>query len=396
MFVPITLNLSQLVGDVSLTSVARGDLLMRGASKWNNLAPGASGRFLKSAGAGADLTWADLSAGDIPDLSGTYSPTGHTHAHSAITGLTSGDDHTQYALLAGRATGQTLYGGTASGDELILNSTSHATRGMVQFGDSTNKACFDETTGNLIVGALATDSSQTGGTPRKFTAYGSRNNASFRCHTNETGTLVSGVFEIGNSNGGNFTQMAKLQDIDNTVTLDNVTGDRINVAIGGTTRMQVRATYVQETVTNSNTTTAAVVHYFDHNSSGTAGNGFGSQLLFRLESSTTDNTQAAYITVTWGVATHASREGILSLYATDYNGDRLGFQVTGNGSATEIGFYGVTPVVKPATTGTTTGFTAGGGTGVNDDSTFTGNTGATAYTIGDIVKALKDLGLLTA
>lgn len=58
--------------------------------------------------------------------------------------------------------------------------------------------------------------------------------------------------------------------------------------------------------------------------------------------------------------------------------------------------FGATPVVQPATTGTTTGFTAGAGTAVNDASTFTGGTGSTAYRISDIVLALKQLGLLAA
>jgi len=59
-----------------------------------------------------------------------------------------------------------------------------------------------------------------------------------------------------------------------------------------------------------------------------------------------------------------------------------------------IGFFGATTVTQPASTGETTGFTAGSGTGINDDSTFTGNVGATAYRISDIVKHLKNLGLI--
>lgn len=51
--------LAQLAADVNLTSVARGDLLFRGASKWNNLAAGAAGQSLVSGGAGADPVWGD-------------------------------------------------------------------------------------------------------------------------------------------------------------------------------------------------------------------------------------------------------------------------------------------------------------------------------------------------
>lgn len=56
---------------------------------------------------------------------------GGVSAHSALTGLTTGDDHTQYALLAGRAGGQSVSGDTASGGSLTLDSTAHATKGSV-------------------------------------------------------------------------------------------------------------------------------------------------------------------------------------------------------------------------------------------------------------------------
>lgn len=50
--------------------------------------------------------------------------------HGGLLDLTA-DDHTQYALLAGRAGGQHLKGGTASGDDLTLESTNNATKGNV-------------------------------------------------------------------------------------------------------------------------------------------------------------------------------------------------------------------------------------------------------------------------
>lgn len=68
----------------------------------------------------------------------------------------------------------------------------------------------------------------------------------------------------------------------------------------------------------------------------------------------------------------------------------------GTGATQKLGFYGATPIVLPATTGTVTGYTSVGGSAVLSQSTFTGNSGSTAYTIGDIVLALKSLGLLTA
>jgi len=52
--------------------------------------------------------------------------------HSNLTNLLA-DDHTQYALLAGRSGGQTLYGGTDAGDDLNIYATSNATKGTINF-----------------------------------------------------------------------------------------------------------------------------------------------------------------------------------------------------------------------------------------------------------------------
>lgn len=68
--------------------------------------------------------------------------------HGSLAGLTDSDDHTQYLLLAGRSGGQTLIGGTASGDDLTLQSTSHATKGSILFGTS----AYDEVNNRLLIG----------------------------------------------------------------------------------------------------------------------------------------------------------------------------------------------------------------------------------------------------
>lgn len=56
--------------------------------------------------------------------------------HGSIGGL-AGDDHTQYAKLLGRSGSQILYGGTESGNDLTLHSTSHATKGHILLQDKT-------------------------------------------------------------------------------------------------------------------------------------------------------------------------------------------------------------------------------------------------------------------
>lgn len=65
--------------------------------------------------------------------------------HGALSGL-SDDDHTQYALLAGRTGGQTMYGGDDLGDDLTLESTSAATKGSIFFGSvGTGRWEYDST-----------------------------------------------------------------------------------------------------------------------------------------------------------------------------------------------------------------------------------------------------------
>lgn len=77
----------------------------------------------------ADLTGFELvSASDITGSGGTD--------HSTLSNL-SADDHTQYALLAGRSGGQTLHGGSAASNNLVLESTDNASEGQIIVRDTT-------------------------------------------------------------------------------------------------------------------------------------------------------------------------------------------------------------------------------------------------------------------
>lgn len=74
--------------------------------------------------------------------------------HNNLADLTVGDDHTQYALLAGRSGGQSLIGGTASGNNLTFRSSSHATKGKVVFGNA-GITVYDEVNERMGIGTAS-------------------------------------------------------------------------------------------------------------------------------------------------------------------------------------------------------------------------------------------------
>ena len=82
---------------------------------------GSSGDIFSSGGAAAAPTWVTRAA-----LNAALD-------HGTLAGLTD-DDHTGYARLGGRSTGQILYGDTASSGELTIASTSHGTKGNINIG----------------------------------------------------------------------------------------------------------------------------------------------------------------------------------------------------------------------------------------------------------------------
>jgi hypothetical protein len=110
--------------------------------------------------------------------------------HNNLGGLTTGDPHTQYALLAGRSGGQTLIGGTASGNNLLLRSTSDSTKGYISLGDTPST--------KVIVGGtsmpLATSA-----------VFGVNNNKTFSSAGDNYGNDFRSLPTFSGTTGGNFT-----------------------------------------------------------------------------------------------------------------------------------------------------------------------------------------------
>lgn len=94
----------------------------------------------------------------------------------------------------------------------------------------------------------------------------------------------------------------------------------------------------------------------------------------------TNNTLRFFIT---GAGVIQVSDGVNYQFSTSTNGTKLGTATT-----QKIGFWNATPIVQPTTSTAAATFVANAGTAVNDASTFDG------YTIGKVVKALRNAGLL--
>jgi hypothetical protein len=61
----------------------------------------------------------------------------------------------------------------------------------------------------------------------------------------------------------------------------------------------------------------------------------------------------------------------------------------GTATSHKLGFFGVTPIIQPSTGGASATLVSGGGTGLTSTDTFDG------YTLAQVVRALRNLGVLT-
>jgi len=332
--------------------------------------------------------------------------------HSALTGLTPDDDHTQYALLAGRTGGQTLYGGDAANEDITIHGTSNATRTtsyvlLQPTAGNVGIATTSPTEGKLHITLPASDATAlyiAGGNPARiqFESNGfigipgvanfiqlfasgamllsSKAGSNINIIPGSGGVVILGGASLTvpslviNGAGANYIQFNEYE-VASRWRIGNAAGSSTfqfssGAELGISTRFSLTSDGIMALAAVTAATNAVTnVLTVGHDTSGTAANGFGAGQLFQLESSTTAGQSAARIQVLWNDATHATRKADLVLTAYD-TAEREGLRIRGAGSAAAIGFYGVTPIER-ATLAT------GGGASVDD-----------------VITALQNLGLV--
>lgn len=100
-----------------------------------------------------------------------------------------------------------------------------------------------------------------------------------------------------------------------------------------------------ETVTSALTTSAGTVILTRHNSTGTPGVNFGSQMIASLDSSTTANQNASSIHTYWTTATHASRQARVDFIAFDTAG-RTCMSIEAGGGVAQFAVLGAAPITR--------------------------------------------------
>ena len=113
---------------------------------------------------------------------------------------------------------------------------------------------------------------------------------------------------------------------------------------------------------------------FTHRSSSTPAANFAGDLKFQLESTTTEDVDAANVAVSWATATHASRKArvVHNVYDTAV---REALRLEADGSAAMIGFLGASAVVRQTSGANLTNNVTSGGT----DDTIANFTDLTTY-----------------
>ncbi len=358
------------------------------------------------------------------------------------TGLTNTSGTVTANLSVGVSGGQSVIGGSASGNSLTLTSTSNATKGNIIFG-SAGLSVYDEVNDRFGLGITAPTSAlhivKSSGTSLFISSTASGTTA---FQANGTTTVTSGTTPhaliqlisspTANSTAGsralymrhslnaagiNFTNSGPNGPISsffenrilNVGTITSVTGAIFNGTLMGgdaatcgtiTDTVGIRVYGVSSfsnTLTNTITNSRGL---YVHQSTKTASQTITNQVGLNVEafSNATNNTSILLGTTTipsgnfaiYSAGTETSYfAGSIQLVDKDFilsigTGTKIG---TATGQ--KLSFWNKTPIIQPTTgLSVTLTFTANSGTAVNDASTFGG------YTLKQVVQALINIGIL--
>lgn len=316
---------------IALGFDAQGDIMYYNGTDYVRLAPGTSGQYLQTQGAGANPQWATVSGGGSGDI-----------------------------LNGGNTTGATLVIGTNDANALNFE-TNNVTRLSITGGASTGGAF------------TATDVSANTNTVETMHTF----------ITNSSGTAATGfgqrtLFQL-ESTTTNSQDAVSIDAVWSDATHASRTGDVVISTVASasalTEALRIGGTDYKVTATASvsNTNTTADRLLIKTNSSGTAAANFGGQIKFQGESSTTDNRDMGSVGAIWSTATDASRTSAITFKGVNNAGTMNEF----------ARFEGATaPVLKIASAVGTAGTTTYGDAGITNGVAYTVGGSSNLVTVG--------------
>jgi hypothetical protein len=258
----------------------------------------------------------------------------------------------------------TVAGSASSGGTLTLGSTTHATKGNILFGTS----AYDEVNNRLGIGTT---------TPGVKTQINSANanpmvagTAAGNLALLDSGGLY-GIYMGQSGTGKGWIQVARNDSATYYDLLLQASGGNVGVGVtGATARLHLQAGSIAANTaplkfeSGSLMTTAEVgaVEFLTDKFYGTITTGAARKEFIQGDNAITDGVNLVVGTTT---------------------GTKIG-----TATSQKLSLWNAMPIVQPTTGVSAASFTANSGTAVNDASTFDG------YTIGQIVKALRNIGAL--
>ena len=270
-----------------------------------------------------------------------------------------------YALLSGRSGGQTLIGGTAASNNLVLQSTSHATRGQITANDNV------AINGRLNVGSAAVPGSTIRAIFRTWGNLGAGTSSMAQVHltgtqtansTNRRGFEFIGDYDLDGFNLTDFYGLVStpiLRDQIGTSVVTNYTAQRggIDCRAVATDAHAFDAVVVSIETLATNTygyrarnqgtvgvTNAYGVYVEDQSGAATSNIGvyIGLGATYSLQLASTAGTAASGIT--FGTDTNLYRSGAGVLKTDDKLWVAGDFEHDGD----NLGFYGIGPIARPS------------------------------------------------